>query len=129
MFPGYLFARFEMAGREREIQHAHGIRGLVRFGRDVLPVADRVIEGLIASTGSEEVATVSVALAPGVEVEVAGGAFGGLRAVVTRYLPAKQRVRVLLEFMGRELEAEFGTAGVVAPRVHPLYQGSGPNAR
>ena len=47
-------------------------------------------------------------------VKIAEGAFQGLDAVVTQVLPAKARVKVLLDFLGRQLEAE-----IQAPRVIP----------
>jgi transcription antitermination factor NusG len=38
---------------------------------------------------------------------VAEGALAGLDAVVTQILPARARVRVLLDFLGRKVEAEL----------------------
>ena len=29
LFPGYLFARFNLPARQREIRHAHGLRGML----------------------------------------------------------------------------------------------------
>ncbi len=40
-------------------------------------------------------------LHPGMEVTVAEGAFLGSQGIVVRVLPAKQRVQILLEFLGR----------------------------
>jgi transcription antitermination factor NusG len=37
-----------------------------------------------------------------------------LEGVVTRLLPARERVRVLLEFLGRSLEMEISTARLLA---------------
>src|SRR5215467_15412648 len=31
MFPGYLFARFELLEMHRQVQYAHGVSGIVRF--------------------------------------------------------------------------------------------------
>src|SRR5580658_9275398 len=31
MFPGYLFARFELAEMHRQVRYTHGVRGIVRF--------------------------------------------------------------------------------------------------
>jgi hypothetical protein len=41
-----------------------------------------------------------------------------LEAVVTRIMPANERVRVLLEFLGRSVETE-----VASPKVLPVTQG------
>src|SRR6516225_11676502 len=32
MFPGYLFARFELAEMHRQVRYAHGVSGIVQFG-------------------------------------------------------------------------------------------------
>ena len=43
---------------------------------------------------------------PGAEVTVAEGAFLGSSGVVLRVMPAKQRVQILLDFLGRSTLAE-----------------------
>jgi transcription antitermination factor NusG len=42
------------------------------------------------------------------------GPFQGLEAVVTHLLPAKERIRVLFDFLGRSVEMEVSTAKVLA---------------
>ncbi len=54
--------------------------------------------------------------AEGEEVEVAAGAFKGLNGRVTRVLPAKQRVQILLDMMGRSVEAELSLEMVLFRR-------------
>ncbi|NBQ56173.1 MAG: hypothetical protein EBU36_05965 [Verrucomicrobia bacterium] len=56
----------------------------------------------------------------GEEVQVVEGAFAGLKAVVTRIMPARQRVAVLLEFLGRLSETEVPVATVLPTARHPL---------
>lgn len=48
------------------------------------------------------------------------GAFAGLRAVVTRMMPARQRVAVLLEFLGRMSETEVPIGSVLSAARHPM---------
>ncbi len=129
LFPSYLFARFEALSRHREIQSVRGVRGIVRFGEKFQPVPGALIEQLRATVRAEDsddveretTITVAPEPQPGQEIVVAAGPFAGLHALVTRYLPAKQRVLVLLEFLGREMEAEVPAERVLAPVVaHPL---------
>lgn len=133
MFPGYLFARFDVATRGREVHHARGVAGIVGFGRQSQTVPAEAMIALRAGVadledngaingGDPALATITVAPAPepGREVVLVDGALGGLRALVTHYVPARQRVRVLLEFLGREMETELATNRVVAPFTHPL---------
>ncbi len=74
---------------------------LVRFGDRVPSVADDVVDELKQCFSSEEPLAVEERLWPGSEVTVARGAFLGSRGVVVRVLPAKQRVQILLDFLGR----------------------------
>jgi transcription antitermination factor NusG len=48
------------------------------------------------------------------------GVFLGLQAVVTQVLPAAQRVRILLDFLGRQTEAEVENASLLPQAPHPL---------
>jgi transcriptional antiterminator RfaH len=49
----------------------------------------------------------------GDNVWIAQGAFAGLEAVVTQILPAKERVKVLMDFLGRKIEAEVEYASIL----------------
>ncbi len=52
-------------------------------------------------------------LHPGETVEISGGAFDGLEGVVTRVMPGRERVAVLLEFLGRQTSVELSSEGVI----------------
>jgi len=56
---------------------------------------------------------------PGDEVQITEGPFRGLAAVVRRYLPAAQRVQVLLEFLGRSTPVEVGAFQLNGARRYP----------
>ena len=113
LFPGYLFARFDLAARLRQVCHARGVRGVVHF-RDRWPIVpDTVVEELRAALGPDQVHVIDEELRPGESVQIAGGVFHGLRAVVTRVMPSKERVAVLLEFLGRQTTVELARATVV----------------
>jgi transcriptional antiterminator RfaH len=49
----------------------------------------------------------------GDNVRIAKGAFAGLEAVVTQILPARERVKVLMDFLGRKIEAEVEYASIL----------------
>jgi transcriptional antiterminator RfaH len=112
LFPNYLFARFELASLVQQVDFAPGVRGLVRFGLHCPAVPDDVIEGLQASVGPGQLHVIDHELHPGETVQLAGGLFHGLEAVVTRAMPARQRVTVLLEFLGRQTALELDAAAV-----------------
>ena len=107
LFLNYVFARFELATSLRQVQAARGVRGVVHFGTRWPSIPEGAIAELKATMGVDAVKTLSQEFRPGDQVEIAGGAFFGLSAVVTRVMPGRQRVAVLLEFLGRQTTVEL----------------------
>jgi transcriptional antiterminator RfaH len=120
MFPGYLFARFSFIERHKEVQYAMGIAAILSFGGRYAALHESVIEDLRSRTDREEIATVHTELRSGDSVKIAEGALVGLDAVVTSVLSGKDRVQILLNFLGREIHAEVSVPRVLPPTRHPL---------
>jgi len=114
MFPGYLFARFVYSTQHRAVESSHGVRGIVRFGQRLATLPENTIIALQSKAGAEEVVTIDSSPKIGQPVQITEGPFQGLEVVVTHLLPAKERVRVLFEFLGRSVEMEVSTAKVLA---------------
>jgi transcriptional antiterminator RfaH len=106
MFPGYLFAQFIYSQLHRRVEHSPGIQCFVQFGDDLATVDSSTIAALRQNGGDEEVVTIDPEIKVGQAVRITEGPFQGLEALVTHLLPAKERVRVLLGFLGRSLETE-----------------------
>jgi transcriptional antiterminator RfaH len=124
LFPGYLFARFDWHNSLRQVQAARGVSGVVHFGSRWPVLAEGVIADLKLAFGAEELHTISAVLQPGDSVEIAEGAMRGLRAVVSRVMPSRERVAVLLDFLGRQTTIEVPVnflvkEGNVRERVFP----------
>jgi transcriptional antiterminator RfaH len=118
MFPGYLFAEFVYSDFHRRISSATAVRAVVRFG-DHVPIIDAsVIETLRRSSSDDAVITIEPELAVGETVTMVNGPLAGMTALVTQLHPAKERVRILLEFLGREVETEAPLARVLPTRRH-----------
>ncbi len=120
MFPGYLFARFAFIEHHKEVRYAMGISAILNFGGRYASLEDSVIEGLRSKTDSQQIATVKAEVTEGDSVKIVEGALRGLEGVVTHMLSGKERVRVLLNFLGREIQAEVGKFGLLPPQRHPL---------
>jgi transcriptional antiterminator RfaH len=114
MFPGYLFAKFVYSKQHRAVESSHGIRGIVHFGDRLATLPENIVVGLQSRVGTEEIVTVDSSLKVGQPVQITEGPFQGLEVVVTHLLPAKERIRVLFEFLGRSIEMEISTAKVLA---------------
>jgi transcriptional antiterminator RfaH len=113
MFPSYLFAQFELGTQLREVEYAHGVRGIVRFADRYPTIEDEVLDQLRDYVGENEIRELDYAPSQGDNVWIAQGAFAGLEAVVTQILPAKERVKVLMDFLGRKIEAEVEYASIL----------------
>jgi transcriptional antiterminator RfaH len=120
MFPGYLFARFGLSKMHRRVRYAHGVVGIIRFSDRYATIDDEALAPLRDLTDFSEVKELNCELSQGDRVEITEGAFVGLEAVITQVLPAKQRVKVLMEFLGRNVEAEVEQANVLPQVAHPL---------
>ena len=116
MFPGYLFAEFVYKQKHRIVEHASGIQGIVHFGNNLALVDSGTISTLQSKAGEEETVTIDPEIQVGQPVTIAEPPFSGLEAVVTRVLPARERVKVLLEFLGRPVETEVATYKVLPAR-------------
>jgi len=113
LFPSYLFARFDLASQARKLRSVRGVSGIVHFGNQWPTIPAQVIADLRVTVGADQTHVIREDLQPGELVEISGGAFHGLQAVVTRLMPARQRVAVLLDFLGRQTLAEVAINVVV----------------
>ncbi len=120
MFPGYLFARFSLLEHYRRIKHSPGVTGILQFGQRFATLADEALEPLRERVGETETIVVNPEVRPGDAVQIVEGAFRGLEAVVLHVLPTKARLKVLLDFLGRSIEAEIHEPAVLPRLPHPL---------
>src|SRR5262245_52006834 len=102
MFPRYLFARFTLAEMQRRVRYTLGVSEIVQFGDQYPTIDDTVLDELRNYVGGAEVRELNCELSKGSRVRIVSGAFAGLGAVVTQVLPAKERVTVLMDFLGRQ---------------------------
>jgi transcriptional antiterminator RfaH len=113
MFPGYLFARFDFVALNRRVRQRPGVIGFVQFGDRLALLPDALISEIKGRTGTDELVEVSPALEPGQNVQISKGPFQGLAALVTRLISARERVEILIEWLGRSLQAEASAVDLV----------------
>ncbi len=116
LFPCYIFVRCVIEDRIYEIKHSNGISSLVHFGYRVPKIEDSIIEELQECFEAEEPMMVENRLVPGDEISVVDGAFAGMRAFVLRNMPARQRVQVLLDILGRPTPVEVDRCSIILAR-------------
>ena len=122
MFPGYLFARFCYVSQHRLVRSIHGVTKIVGFGGEPTVVSDTIVRELRASVKDEETVVIESGVDVGEEVNVVSGPFQGVRAVVTRVMPARERVAILLEVLGMEREVEVAVHTILPDISHPIVR-------
>lgn len=114
LFPCYVFVRCALDERLNEIRYTTGISSLVHFGDRIPAVPDTVIKELRECFEAEgPMRMVDDYLSRGTSVVFADGAFAGMNAFVLRTLPARHRVQVLLDIVGRATSVEVDRSSIV----------------
>jgi len=115
MFPGYIFAKFHYHSLSRQVVHSQGITRMVELGeRRVIP--EQIIQDLIASIPEGIIEAPDLSIEPGAEIEVITGSLKGLNGKVLAQLPAKKRIQILLEFLGREITIDVRPNDIMLAR-------------
>ena len=113
MFPGYLFARFNYAACHRRIRQRPGVSGFVQFGGRLALLPDSLVSEIKIRMGTDDLLEIDQGLEPGQNVQITQGPFQGLEALVIRLITARDRVGILIEWMGRSVHAEASVADLV----------------
>lgn len=118
LFPGYLFARFDLGSRLRAVSHANAVSKLLNFGDRYATLRPEIIEQIKLEMVGEELLTIEShdPIEVGEETEIATGPLRGLRGIVTRLLSGGERVRILMEMFGDLKEVEMRADALIATR-------------
>jgi transcriptional antiterminator RfaH len=108
LFPGYLFLYLSPKMELVKIRTLPGIRRPLMFHDQVACIEEDLVEGWKSREAGRGFAMQgpSPAFRPGQRLRIREGSFGGLSGVVLENLPAKQRVKLLLEHLGMSLQVE-----------------------
>ena len=106
LFPSYFFARFDYPTSFRAVKHAHNVIRIVDFGGKPTPIADEIIEALKVEMQGQELREISHGVQVGDVVEIAEGPMRGLKGIVENVENGTERVRILLDFLGRQSMVE-----------------------
>ena len=122
MFPGYIFARFVYPELYRLIASTSGVAQTLAFGGRPAVLNEAIITDLRRHVADGETVEIASEIKPGEEVKVIEGPFLGVRALVTRILPTRDRVAILLNMLGQDREVEVSTTSVLPDIRHPLAE-------
>ncbi|HJO03702.1 MAG TPA: transcription termination/antitermination NusG family protein [Acidobacteriota bacterium] len=109
LFPNYLFVRIGSVEESVRVRYTWGVKGVVSYAGAACPVDDDVIELIRRQEGTDGSIRVSKVFRfrKNARVRLAGGAFHGLEAIFCQYLPARDRIHVLVTLLGRPVLTEL----------------------
>ena len=105
LFPGYLFVHMNLDDSAR-VSWTPGVKAFVSFGGGPAAIDARAIEFLRARERADGLIHCEP-LPATQEVRIVNGPFRGLTAVVECRLPARERVRVLMQMLRSETRVEL----------------------
>ena len=125
-YPGYIFARFHLPTQLDTVRYSSGVTKVVQFNGVYPSVPDYQMDQLRSVFGERQMLVMTPRVSIGDTVRIQNGAFHDLLAVVEFVHPAKQRVRALLEFLGRMTSVELDADNLKVEFCnqtanHPLY--------
>jgi transcriptional antiterminator RfaH len=112
LFPGYLFARFSYPRQLRHVVSTNGVSGIVQFGGRPPRVEANVIDFLRSQVVESEQSSPAPVFAEGSWVKILTGCFRHSEGRVLNFDPRSERVRVLLELLGREVQVSLSARSV-----------------
>jgi transcriptional antiterminator RfaH len=100
LFPGYLFAQFELERQYRAVSYATGVRKIVEFGSGPVELDATMIDAIKERLNNGYVTLHSERFKMGQIVHIKGGPLAGLEAVFMREMSDRNRVLLLLNTLG-----------------------------
>ena len=116
LFPGYLFARFDVDKHCRAVSYATGVRKIVEFGSGPFELDATMIDAIKERLNDGYVTLMPVRPAHGQVVHIKGGPLAGLEAVFVREMPERNRVVLLLTALGFQARLTMDAEHVSLPQ-------------
>lgn len=120
MFPGYIFARFDIGRLLHHILFTRGVSYVVSFGGIPAIVEEDVIATIRSRTDQHGVALAVPSLRPGDSVMVQAGPLRNLVGVFEKEMPDNERIEILLgtiAYSARIRISKYDVQKIDRPRV------------
>jgi len=97
MFPNYIFVRFHPVDDFRMVKYARGVKTIVHFGGQIVPLQDEMIEFIKARLDNGVAAIQKPSISKGDKILIKNGPFKGFSGIFESELDGKERVSILLD--------------------------------
>ena len=98
LFPGYIFVNTSLENYSA-LKYTIGIKNIIKFGDNISHISDEEIEAMQMAEETSKIDPVASQIKIGQDVMIANGSLSGSIVKVCS-LPSKERVGVLLSFLG-----------------------------
>jgi transcription antitermination factor NusG len=107
LFPSYLFVHSSLPDEFATVAWTPGVKRFIPIAAEPIAVDDVVVEYLKSQEDAAGVVRAPERIVPHGEVVVVVGPLRGMTGIVERSLPARERVRILIELMHRPTSVEL----------------------
>jgi len=107
LFPNYLFTRIRDAEQYQKVIWTPGVRRVISFNGFPACLDDNIVSFLMRHSTAEGVIPARSNLKVGQEIHVSGGPFDGLVGIIQEPPGSKDRVRVLMKLLSRDISVEL----------------------
>jgi transcriptional antiterminator RfaH len=108
LFPSYLFAKLIISRSWHDVSFTRGVRSVVCFGGDPVPIEEEVISYIQSRVDEEGFVRLGEELSVGDLVVIKDGPFKTLTGVFKRGIAGKARVMILLSSLNYQAHIEVG---------------------
>ena len=112
LFPGYLFARFDVPGQYRAVTYARGVKQIVSFGGGPSVVDESIIEVIRGQARDGVIELSDNRFSPGQVVRIKDGPLYGLEAIFEKKLSGTSRAVLLLKAISFQARIILGSQHV-----------------
>jgi transcriptional antiterminator RfaH len=116
LFVNYLFARLVIETTLERVRYTPSVKRVVQFGERIATIPDPVIDDLRQTLIENAETIFTDAPSEGDEAEISKGPFQGEKGIILRVLPARDRVEILMDVLGRPLPTEFHLSSIIFKR-------------
>jgi transcription antitermination factor NusG len=114
LFPSYFFARFDLPTSLRAVKYSQNVIRVVEFGGIFSTIENSLIQTIRDEMGETDVRTIHRSVTVGDTVELTEGPMRGFAGLVDSLLSGEDRVRILLDFLGRQTFVEMDMHQLIA---------------
>jgi len=107
LFPNYLFVRMRILEEYHYVVWSPGVKKLVSFNGNPVPLEEETVAFLMQQADPDGIIKARSCLKVRQEVQITEGPFQGVVGIIEEPPNAKERVKVLLKLLNREVRVEL----------------------